>query len=114
AHAGTSWLERHVAPFAQRFGEGQAVQSLREALPVSFVVLLFALVALVGANPALLAARLHDSLAQHAITPLGHVLVERLRASIPGAFAVMSIALVAVLSTRLATRLGYPILAMLV
>jgi PTS system cellobiose-specific IIC component len=108
------WLEEHVAPFAQRFGEAPAVRALREALPVSFVVLLVALGTLVAADPALLAARFEQSLAQHAITPLGHLLVERLRASIPGAFAVMSIALVAVLSTRLATRLGYPILAMLV
>jgi PTS system cellobiose-specific IIC component len=111
--ARVNWLEGRVAPFAQRFGEAPAVRALRESLPVSFVVLLFALGALVCADPALLAARLNDSLAQHAITPLGHVLVERLRASIPGAFAVMSMALVVVLSIRLAARLRYPYVAML-
>ena len=33
---GLGWIERRVAPFAQRFGETPAVMALRESLPMSF------------------------------------------------------------------------------
>jgi cellobiose PTS system EIIC component len=89
---GLSWLERHVAPFAQRFGNAPAVLALREALPISFGVLLIALaILIVFFEPG--------------------VLVDRLKASIPGAFAVMSIALLLVLSLRLAQKLALPTVA---
>jgi PTS system cellobiose-specific IIC component len=83
-----SWIERRVAPFAERFGSAPAVRALREALPISFIGLLVGLAVIVAFVE-------HGSI------------VDRLRASIPGAFAVMSIVLVFVLSTRLAIRLGY-------
>jgi PTS system cellobiose-specific IIC component len=68
--------------------------ALREALPVSFGVLLLALGAL-------------------ALFVEPGSIVDRLRASIPGAFAVMSIALVLVLAVRLAQRLKVSIALML-
>jgi PTS system cellobiose-specific IIC component len=83
-----NWIERRVAPFAERFGNAPAVRALREALPISFIGLLvglFVIVAFIEPGP----------------------LADRLRASIPGAFAVMSIVLVFVLSIRLAIRLRY-------
>jgi PTS system cellobiose-specific IIC component len=83
-----NWIERRVAPFAERFGNAPAVRALRESLPISFGGLLVGLVIIV------------------AFVESGS-LVDRLRASIPGAFAVMSIVLVFVLSTRLAIRLRY-------
>src|SRR6202453_3371420 len=89
-----SWLERRVAPFAKRFGNAPAVLALREALPLSFVGLLIALsVLIVFFEPG--------------------AFVNRLKLSIPGAFAVMSIALLLVLALRLAQRLELPIAAML-
>jgi cellobiose PTS system EIIC component len=89
-----SWLEGRVAPFAQRFGNAPAVLALREALPISFGGLLIALAVLIlffepGA------------------------FVNRLKLSIPGAFAVMSIMLLLVLALRLAQRLEVPIVALL-
>jgi PTS system cellobiose-specific IIC component len=91
---GLSWLERRVAPFAQRFGNAPAVLALREALPISFGGLLIALaVLIVFFEPG--------------------VLVDRLKLSIPGAFAVMSIVLLLVLAVRLAQRLALPIAAVL-
>src|ERR1700735_4850393 len=90
---GLSWLERHVAPFAQRFGNAPAVLALRGALAISFGVLLIALaVLIVFFEPG--------------------ELVDRLKESIPGAFAVMSIALLLVLSLRLAQKLALPIVAL--
>ena len=97
--AGFGWLEARVAPFAQRFGNAPAVLALREALPISFGVLLIALAILIvffepgGFSPADLA--------------------QRLKLAIPGAFAVMSIALLLVLAVRLAQRLTLPIVAVL-
>src|ERR1700761_5591072 len=93
--AGFGWLEARVAPFAQRFGNAPAVLALREALPISFGVLLIALAILIvffepgGFSPGELA--------------------QRLKLAIPGAFAVMSIALLLVLAVRLAQRLALPI-----
>ena len=91
---GLGWIERRVAPFAHWFGETPAVMALRESLPISFGALLLALGAL-------------------ALLVEPGSIVDRLRASIPGAFAVMSIALVLILAVRLAQRLKVPILAML-
>jgi len=88
------WIERKVAPFAQWFGGTPAVLALRESLPVSFGGLLIALAAL-------------------ALFVEPGSIVDRLRASIPGAFAVMSIVLVLVLAVRLAQRLRTPIATML-
>jgi PTS system cellobiose-specific IIC component len=82
------WIERRVAPFAERFGNAPAVRALREALPISFIGLLVALAVIVVFFE-------HGSI------------VDRLRASIPGSFAAMSIVLVFVLSTRLAQRLHF-------
>ena len=94
---GLSWLERRVAPFAQRFGNAPAVLALRDALPISFGGLLIALaVLIVFFEPG-------------AFTPSG--LADRLKLAIPGAFAVMSIVLLLVLALRLAQRLALPILA---
>jgi PTS system cellobiose-specific IIC component len=71
------------------------VAALREALPISFGVLLIALgVLVVFFEPG--------------------AFVDRLKHSIPGAFAVMSIALLLVLSLRLAQRLVLPIAAVMV
>jgi PTS system cellobiose-specific IIC component len=92
---GLGWIERRVAPFARWFGETPAVLALRESLPVSFGGLLLALAGLV------------------AFVEPGSI-VDRLRASIPGAFAVMSVVLVLVLSVRLAQRLAMPVAVMLV
>jgi PTS system cellobiose-specific IIC component len=89
-----SWIERRVAPFAQWFGETPAVRALRESLPVSFGALLLALAGLA------------------AFVEPGSI-VDRLRASIPGAFAVMSVVLVLVLAVRLAQRLTMPIAVLL-
>jgi PTS system cellobiose-specific IIC component len=69
------------------------VLALREALPISFGGLLVALAVLIVFFE-------HGSF------------VERLKISIPGAFAVMSIMLLFVLSVRLAQRLALPIAAM--
>lgn len=88
------WLERRVAPLAERFGNAPAVLALREALPVAFVGLLAALVGLV------------------AFAETGK-LVDRLRAAIPGAFAAMSVLLVVILAIRLARRLAIPTLPLL-
>jgi PTS system cellobiose-specific IIC component len=89
-----SWLEGRVAPFAQRFGNAPAVLALREALPISFGGLLVALaVLIVFFEPG--------------------AFVNRLKLSIPGAFAVMSIMLLLVLALRLAQRLEVPIVALL-
>ena len=82
------WIERRVAPFAERFGNAPAVRALREALPISFGGLLVALTIIV------------------AFVERGSF-VDRLRASIPGAFAVMSIVLLVVLAVRLAQRFRY-------
>jgi PTS system cellobiose-specific IIC component len=91
---GLSWLERRVTPFAQRFGNAPAVLALREALPISFGGLLIALaVLIVFFEPG--------------------EFVNRLKLSIPGAFAVMSIALLLVLALRLAQRLELPIPAVI-
>jgi PTS system cellobiose-specific IIC component len=91
---GLGWIERRVAPFAHWFGETAPVLALRESLPVSFGGLLLALAALA------------------AFVEPGSI-VDRLRASIPGAFAVMSVVLVLVLSVRLAQRMAMPVAAML-
>jgi PTS system cellobiose-specific IIC component len=88
AFGAVSWIERRVAPFAERFGNAPAIRALREALPISFIGLLVALCLIVAFVE-------HGSI------------VDRLRASIPGSFAVMSIVLVFVLSTRLAQRLHF-------
>lgn len=97
--AGFGWLEARVAPLAQRFGNAPAVLALREALPISFGVLLCALaVLIVFFEPG-------------PLSPSG--LADRLKLAIPGAFAVMSIALLLVLSVRLAQRLALPIAAVL-
>jgi PTS system cellobiose-specific IIC component len=88
AFGAVGWIERRVAPFAERFGNAPAVRALREALPISFIGLLVGLALIV------------------AFVEPGSF-VDRLRASIPGAFAVMSIVLVIVLSARLAIRLRY-------
>src|ERR1700683_4915425 len=86
---GLSWLEGRVAPFAKRFGNAPAVLALREALPISFGGLLVALaVLIVFLEPG--------------------SFVNRLKLSIPGAFAVMSIMLLLVLALRLAQRLELP------
>jgi len=91
---GLSWLERRVTPFAQRFGNAPAVLALREALPISFGGLLIALgVLIVFFEPG--------------------SFVNRLKLSIPGAFALMSIALLLVLALRLAQRLELPIAAVI-
>ena len=90
----SNWLERHVTPFAKRFGEAPAVVALREALPISFGVLLVALGVLV-------------------VFVESGAFVDRLKNSIPGAFAIMSIALLLILSVRLARRLELPIVAVL-
>jgi PTS system cellobiose-specific IIC component len=92
--AGLSWLERRVAPFAQRFGSAPAVLALRESLPISFGGLVIAL-------GILMAFVAHGDF------------VDRLKSSIPGAFAVMSIALLFVLALRLAQRLTVPIAPMI-
>lgn len=94
AAEGLGWLERRVAPFAQRFGNAPAVLALREALPISFGGLLAALAILIVFFE-------HGSF------------VERLKISIPGAFAVMSIILLVVLSVQLAKRLELPYAPML-
>jgi PTS system cellobiose-specific IIC component len=92
--AGLGWLEGRVAPFAKRFGNAPAVLALREALPISFGGLLVALaVLIVFFEPG--------------------SLVDRLKHSIPGAFAVMSIVLLFVLALRLAQRLELPIAAVI-
>jgi PTS system cellobiose-specific IIC component len=70
------------------------VLALREALPISFGGLLIALAVLIVFFE-------HGSL------------VDRLKLSIPGAFAVMSIVLLLVLAVRLAQRLELPVLAVL-
>jgi PTS system cellobiose-specific IIC component len=91
---GLSWLEQRVEPFAQRFGKAPAVLALREALPISFGGLLIALaVLIVFFEPG--------------------SLVNRLKLSIPGAFAVMSILLLLVLALRLAQRLKLPVVAVM-
>jgi PTS system cellobiose-specific IIC component len=82
------WIERRIAPFAERFGNAPAVRALRESLPVAFIGLLVALTLIVG-------------FAEHGS------FVDRLRAGIPGSFAVMSIVLVFVLAVRLAQRFRY-------
>ena len=92
--AGLGWLEGRVAPFAKRFGNAPAVLALREALPISFGGLLVALAVLMVFFE-------HGSL------------VDRLKHSIPGAFAVMSIALLFVLALKLAQKLELPIAAVL-
>jgi cellobiose-specific phosphotransferase system component IIC len=71
------------------------VRALRESLPVSFIGLLLALAVLVA-------------VVEHG------TFIERIRASIPPGFAVMSIVLVVVLAVRLAQRLNYPVVPMLV
>lgn len=86
---GGSWLERHVAPFAERVGNAPRVRALREALPISFIGLLLALGFLV-------------------FTAKSGTFPERLRGSISEAFAIMSIVLVFVLAQRLAARLNIP------
>jgi PTS system cellobiose-specific IIC component len=92
--AGFGWLEARVAPFAKRFGNAPAVLALRESLPISFGALLIMLaVLIVFFEPG--------------------PFVDRLKHSIPGAFAVMSIALLLVLSMRLAQRLALPIAAVM-
>ena len=92
--AGLGWIEGRVAPFAKRFGNAPAVLALREALPISFGGLLVALAVLMVFFE-------HGSL------------VDRLKHSIPGAFAVMSIALLFVLALKLAQKLELPIAAVL-
>ena len=92
--AGLGWLEGRVAPFAKRFGNAPAVLALRESLPISFGGLLIALAVLI-------------------VFFAPGALVDRLKHSIPGAFAVMSIVLLLVLALRLAQRLELPIVAVL-
>jgi PTS system cellobiose-specific IIC component len=92
--AGLGWLEGRVAPFAKRFGNAPAVLALREALPISFGALLVSLGILV-------------------VFFAPGSFVDRLKHSIPGAFAVMSIALLFILAVRLAQRLELPIAAVL-
>jgi cellobiose-specific phosphotransferase system component IIC len=87
-HAAAGWLERRVAPLAERFGNAPAARALREALPVSFGGLLVALAVLVPFIE-------HGSF------------IERLRAAIPPGFALMSAVLVLLLSWRLALLLRY-------
>jgi PTS system cellobiose-specific IIC component len=88
AFGAVAWIERSVAPFAERFGAAPGVLALRESLPPAFVLLLIAFGALAAFGE-------HGSPA------------DRFRAAIPPAFACMSIALVAILAVRLARRLRY-------
>ncbi|HEY5257855.1 MAG TPA: PTS transporter subunit EIIC [Candidatus Baltobacteraceae bacterium] len=92
------WFDRRIVPALRHFGERPAIVAIRESLPWSFGGMIVALAVLVWIVPV-----------PH--TGLGRELAARWAGALLPSLSVMALALIAILSFRLATRLGYAVLA---